>query len=61
MGVEESLNQIVQVPLATIYGSFIFGCFFYFILDGVSGIISCIVAKIIQKIKDKKENTNQNV
>lgn len=58
MGVEESMNQLVTVPIALLWGSFVCGCIFYFILDGVSGIVHCIIEKTIQKIKSKKEKEN---
>lgn len=61
MELEAFLQQTMEVPVAFIWGSFVCGCIFYFILDGISGIMGCLFAKIIQKIKDKKEKVKKDV
>ena len=61
MELETYLMQTMEMPIGFIWGSFVCGCLFYFILDGISGIMSCLFAKIIQKIKDKKEKVKKDV
>ena len=59
--IEDYLAQTMEMPIIFPITCFIMGCLFYFVLDGVSGIMHCLITKVIQKIKNKKENIDKNV
>lgn len=57
MEIEAAMNQLVNVPIALLYGSFICGGLFFLILDGLSGLVTMLITKAIEKIKKKKEHS----
>ena len=60
MEIEAAMNQIVNVPIGLLYGSFMCGGLFFLILDGLSGLITLLIKKAIEKIKKEKENGSNN-
>lgn len=51
--IANAMNQIVEVPIALLYGTFLCGMIFYLILDTISGLISALITKLIVKHKKR--------
>lgn len=51
--IANAMNQIVEVPIALLYGTFLCGMIFYLILDTISGLISALITKLIVKHKER--------
>ena len=56
MSIELAMEQMVNVPIALLYGSFVCGGVFFLILDGLSGLITILIRKATEKINKKKEH-----
>lgn len=51
--ITNAMGQLVQVPIALLYGSYICGMLFYFFLDTISGLITALITKLIVKHKER--------
>ena len=61
MEIENAMLQMVEVPLGLIVGCFLVGGFSFWLLDGLSAILSFFVDKLRTKLKNDKEKKSNNV
>lgn len=58
--ITNAMGQLVQVPIALLYGSFICGMLFYFFLDTISGLTTALIQKLIIKHKERLKELKEN-